>query len=151
MVLCLFVGCTHAGTQDGYVSFSNLAVLISGSNWHFIFTVISPPGNFNTVCFYYLFLSFFLKYSPFSFIMGLAPLMNKSHCGLEKKFPCLYHYGVRSQNTCKKLSLKSKYCFLVSKNPNVHSLLVVKIYFECSTFFPMTFDGIWLNIKIFNL
>ncbi|KAI4531107.1 hypothetical protein MG293_018965 [Ovis ammon polii] len=36
-------GCTHAGTQDGYVSFSNLAVLISGSNWHFIFTVISPP------------------------------------------------------------------------------------------------------------
>ncbi|XP_069418909.1 fibrocystin isoform X4 [Ovis canadensis] len=37
-------GCTHAGTQDGYVSFSNLAVLISGSNWHFIFTVISPPG-----------------------------------------------------------------------------------------------------------
>ncbi|XP_052503788.1 fibrocystin [Budorcas taxicolor] len=37
-------GCTHAETQDGYVSFSNLAVLISGSNWHFIFTVISPPG-----------------------------------------------------------------------------------------------------------
>ena len=47
-----------------------------------------------------------------------------------------------------KLSLKSKYCFLVSKNPNVHFLLVVKIYFECSTFFPMTFDGIWLNINL---
>nr|KAF6507232.1 PKHD1 ciliary IPT domain containing fibrocystin/polyductin [Rousettus aegyptiacus] len=37
-------GCTLAKTQDGYVSFSNLAVLISGSNWHFIFTVTSPPG-----------------------------------------------------------------------------------------------------------
>ncbi|XP_023383464.1 fibrocystin-like [Pteropus vampyrus] len=37
-------GCTLAETQDGYVSFSNLAVLISGSNWHFIFTVTSPPG-----------------------------------------------------------------------------------------------------------
>ncbi|XP_054554835.1 fibrocystin isoform X2 [Talpa occidentalis] len=37
-------GCTQAETQDGYVSFSNLAVLISGSNWHFIFTVTSPPG-----------------------------------------------------------------------------------------------------------
>ncbi|XP_047651580.1 fibrocystin isoform X2 [Phacochoerus africanus] len=37
-------GCTWAETQDGYVSFSNLAVLISGSNWHFIFTVTSPPG-----------------------------------------------------------------------------------------------------------
>ncbi|XP_023598441.1 fibrocystin-like [Trichechus manatus latirostris] len=36
--------CTQAETQDGYVSFSNLAVLISGSNWHFIFTVTSPPG-----------------------------------------------------------------------------------------------------------
>ncbi|KAI4561087.1 hypothetical protein MJG53_021144 [Ovis ammon polii x Ovis aries] len=47
LVLCLFVGCTHAGTQDGYVSFSNLAVLISGSNWHFIFTVISPPAGVN--------------------------------------------------------------------------------------------------------
>ncbi|XP_053078676.1 fibrocystin isoform X8 [Acinonyx jubatus] len=37
-------GCTQAESQDGYVSFSNLAVLISGSNWHFIFTVTSPPG-----------------------------------------------------------------------------------------------------------
>nr|XP_051711578.1 fibrocystin isoform X2 [Oryctolagus cuniculus] len=37
-------GYTLAETQDGYVSFSNLAVLISGSNWHFIFTVTSPPG-----------------------------------------------------------------------------------------------------------
>lgn len=37
-------GCTWAETQDGYVSFSNLAVLIPGSNWHFIFTVTSPPG-----------------------------------------------------------------------------------------------------------
>ncbi|KAF4013472.1 hypothetical protein G4228_005036 [Cervus hanglu yarkandensis] len=37
-------GCTHVETQDGYVSFSNLAVLISGSNWHFIFTVTFPPG-----------------------------------------------------------------------------------------------------------
>ncbi|XP_047413699.1 fibrocystin isoform X2 [Sciurus carolinensis] len=37
-------GCTQAETQDGYVSFSNLAVLISGSNWHFIFNVTSPPG-----------------------------------------------------------------------------------------------------------
>ncbi|XP_054992667.1 fibrocystin [Sorex araneus] len=40
-------GCTQAETQDGYVSFSDLAVLISGSNWHFIFTVTSPPeANF---------------------------------------------------------------------------------------------------------
>ncbi|KAI5941136.1 Fibrocystin [Manis javanica] len=38
-------GCTQAETQDGYVSFSNLAVLISGSNWRFIFTVTSPPGT----------------------------------------------------------------------------------------------------------
>uniref|UniRef100_G3U5N5 Uncharacterized protein n=1 Tax=Loxodonta africana TaxID=9785 RepID=G3U5N5_LOXAF len=37
-------GCTQAETQDGYVSFSNLAILITGSNWHFIFTVTSPPG-----------------------------------------------------------------------------------------------------------
>uniref|UniRef100_A0A2K6TLR9 Fibrocystin n=1 Tax=Saimiri boliviensis boliviensis TaxID=39432 RepID=A0A2K6TLR9_SAIBB len=37
-------GRTQAETQDGYVSFYNLAVLISGSNWHFIFTVTSPPG-----------------------------------------------------------------------------------------------------------
>ncbi|XP_063089186.1 fibrocystin isoform X2 [Cavia porcellus] len=37
-------GSTQAKTQDGYVSFSNLAVLISGSNWSFIFTVTSPPG-----------------------------------------------------------------------------------------------------------
>ncbi|XP_045658188.1 fibrocystin isoform X3 [Ursus americanus] len=37
-------GCTQAESQDGYVSFSNLAVSISGSNWHFLFTVISPPG-----------------------------------------------------------------------------------------------------------
>lgn len=59
LFLCLFVGCTLAETQDGYVSFSNLAVLISGSNWHFIFTVTSPPGNFNTVCVYYLFLLLF--------------------------------------------------------------------------------------------
>ncbi|XP_008579097.1 PREDICTED: fibrocystin-like, partial [Galeopterus variegatus] len=36
-------GRIQAETQDGYVSFSNLAVLISGSNWHFIFTVTSPP------------------------------------------------------------------------------------------------------------
>ncbi|XP_014387933.1 PREDICTED: fibrocystin [Myotis brandtii] len=42
-------GCTQAETRDGYVSFSNLAILISGSNWHFLFTVISPPGtNFTT-------------------------------------------------------------------------------------------------------
>ncbi|XP_055986612.1 fibrocystin [Sorex fumeus] len=40
-------GCTQAETRDGYVSFSDLAVLISGSNWHFIFTVTSPPeANF---------------------------------------------------------------------------------------------------------
>lgn len=58
VVLCLFVGCTHVETQDGYVSFSNLAVLISGSNWHFIFTVTFPPGNFNTV--FLLSISFFL-------------------------------------------------------------------------------------------
>ncbi|KAM7135915.1 fibrocystin isoform 7-T8 [Molossus nigricans] len=38
-------GCTQAETQDGYVSFSDLAVLISGSNWHFIFTVTSPAGT----------------------------------------------------------------------------------------------------------
>ncbi|KFO30384.1 Fibrocystin [Fukomys damarensis] len=37
-------GCTQENTQDGYVRFSNLAVLISGSNWNFIFTVTSPPG-----------------------------------------------------------------------------------------------------------
>ncbi|XP_075410184.1 fibrocystin [Tenrec ecaudatus] len=37
-------GHTWAETQDGYVSFSNLTVLISGSNWHFIFTVTFPPG-----------------------------------------------------------------------------------------------------------
>lgn len=37
-------GCTLAETRDGYVSFSRLTVLISGSNWHFVFTVISPPG-----------------------------------------------------------------------------------------------------------
>ncbi|KAM6181769.1 fibrocystin [Erethizon dorsatum] len=37
-------GCTQAKAQDGYVSFSNLAILISGSNWNFIFTVTSPPG-----------------------------------------------------------------------------------------------------------
>ncbi|XP_007934471.1 fibrocystin [Orycteropus afer afer] len=37
-------GCTLAETQDGYVNFFNLAVLISGSNWHLIFTVTSPPG-----------------------------------------------------------------------------------------------------------
>ncbi|XP_024621685.1 fibrocystin isoform X1 [Neophocaena asiaeorientalis asiaeorientalis] len=37
-------GCTQAETQDGYVRFSNLAVLISGSNWRFIFTVTFPPG-----------------------------------------------------------------------------------------------------------
>lgn len=61
LFLCLFVGCTLAKTQDGYVSFSNLAVLISGSNWHFIFTVTSPPGNFNTVCVCYLFLLLFFK------------------------------------------------------------------------------------------
>ncbi|CAK6446893.1 unnamed protein product [Pipistrellus nathusii] len=42
-------GCTQAETRDGYVIFSNLAILISGSNWHFIFTVTSPPGvNFTT-------------------------------------------------------------------------------------------------------
>ncbi|XP_070274536.1 fibrocystin [Myotis yumanensis] len=42
-------GCTQAETRDGYVSFSNLAILISGSNWHFLFTVTSPPGtNFTT-------------------------------------------------------------------------------------------------------
>ncbi|XP_008063420.1 fibrocystin-like [Carlito syrichta] len=37
-------GCTQAETQDGYVVFSNLAILISGSDWRFIFTVTSPPG-----------------------------------------------------------------------------------------------------------
>ncbi|XP_054425451.1 fibrocystin [Pteronotus mesoamericanus] len=42
-------GCTQAETRDGYVSFSNLAVLISGSNWHLIFTVIFPPGTNLTV------------------------------------------------------------------------------------------------------
>ncbi|ELK28746.1 Fibrocystin [Myotis davidii] len=42
-------GCTQAETRDGYVSFSNLAILISGSNWRFLFTVTSPPGtNFTT-------------------------------------------------------------------------------------------------------
>ncbi|XP_045699280.1 fibrocystin isoform X6 [Phyllostomus hastatus] len=38
-------GCTQAETQDGYVSFSDLAVLISGSDWRFIFTVTFPPGT----------------------------------------------------------------------------------------------------------
>ncbi|XP_035309211.1 fibrocystin isoform X3 [Cricetulus griseus] len=38
-------GCTQAETWDGYVSFSRLAVLISGSDWRFVFTVISPPGT----------------------------------------------------------------------------------------------------------
>ncbi|XP_073938075.1 fibrocystin isoform X2 [Castor canadensis] len=38
-------GCTQAETHEGYVSFSNLAVLISGSNWHFTFTVTSPPAR----------------------------------------------------------------------------------------------------------
>lgn len=38
-------GCTLAETRDGYVTFSRLAVLISGSNWHLFFTVISPPGT----------------------------------------------------------------------------------------------------------
>ncbi|KAL1771938.1 fibrocystin isoform X1 [Sigmodon hispidus] len=37
-------GCTQAETQDGYVRFARLAVLISGSNWRFVFTVTSPPG-----------------------------------------------------------------------------------------------------------
>nr|XP_045012449.1 fibrocystin isoform X2 [Jaculus jaculus] len=37
-------GNTQVETQAGYVSFSNLAVLISGSNWRFVFTVTSPPG-----------------------------------------------------------------------------------------------------------
>ncbi|KAL6078573.1 hypothetical protein STEG23_011142, partial [Scotinomys teguina] len=42
-------GYTQAETQDGYVSFSRLSVLISGSNWRFVFTVTSPPGaNFTT-------------------------------------------------------------------------------------------------------
>ncbi|XP_058162846.1 fibrocystin isoform X2 [Dasypus novemcinctus] len=40
----VLTGCTQAEIQGGYVSFSNLAVLISGSNWRFIFTVTSPPG-----------------------------------------------------------------------------------------------------------
>ncbi|KAM5324484.1 fibrocystin isoform 6-T6 [Glossophaga mutica] len=38
-------GRTQAETQDGYVSFSNLAVLISGLDWHFVFTVTFPPGT----------------------------------------------------------------------------------------------------------
>ncbi|XP_055461671.1 fibrocystin, partial [Psammomys obesus] len=38
-------GCTRAETRDGYVSFSRLAVLVSGSNWRFVFTVIFPPGT----------------------------------------------------------------------------------------------------------
>ncbi|XP_052048711.1 fibrocystin [Apodemus sylvaticus] len=38
-------GCTQAETWDGYVTFSRLAVLISGSNWHLVFTVTSPPGT----------------------------------------------------------------------------------------------------------
>ncbi|XP_028622467.1 fibrocystin [Grammomys surdaster] len=38
-------GCTQAETWDGYVTFSKLAVLISGSNWHLVFTVTSPPGT----------------------------------------------------------------------------------------------------------
>ncbi|XP_008823437.1 fibrocystin [Nannospalax galili] len=38
-------GCTQAETHNGYVSFSGLAVLISGSNWHLAFTVTSPPGT----------------------------------------------------------------------------------------------------------
>ncbi|XP_076414005.1 fibrocystin isoform X2 [Peromyscus maniculatus bairdii] len=37
-------GCTQAETRDGYVSFSRLSVLISGSNWRLVFTVTSPPG-----------------------------------------------------------------------------------------------------------
>ncbi|EDM18654.1 rCG43431, isoform CRA_b, partial [Rattus norvegicus] len=36
-------GCTQAETQDGYVTFSRLAVLTSGSNWHLVFTVTFPP------------------------------------------------------------------------------------------------------------
>ncbi|XP_029395138.1 fibrocystin isoform X13 [Mus pahari] len=40
-------GCTQAETRDGYVTFSRLAVLISGSNWHLVFTVISPPAGTN--------------------------------------------------------------------------------------------------------
>ncbi|XP_008765159.2 fibrocystin [Rattus norvegicus] len=38
-------GCTQAETQDGYVTFSRLAVLTSGSNWHLVFTVTFPPGT----------------------------------------------------------------------------------------------------------
>ncbi|XP_031222830.1 fibrocystin [Mastomys coucha] len=38
-------GCTQVETRDGYVTFSRLAVLISGSNWHLVFTVTSPPGT----------------------------------------------------------------------------------------------------------
>ncbi|XP_051008909.1 LOW QUALITY PROTEIN: fibrocystin [Acomys russatus] len=38
-------GYTQAETRDGFVRFSRLAVLISGSNWRFVFTVHSPPGT----------------------------------------------------------------------------------------------------------
>lgn len=37
---------------------------------------------------------------------------------------------------------------MVSKNPNVHFPLVIKIYFECSIFFSMTSDGTWLGINL---
>ncbi|XP_016286616.2 fibrocystin isoform X1 [Monodelphis domestica] len=37
-------GHTHAEAHQGRVSFSNLAVSSSGSNWYFLFTVTSPPG-----------------------------------------------------------------------------------------------------------
>ncbi|KAM8998944.1 fibrocystin isoform 1-T1 [Sarcophilus harrisii] len=37
-------GQTQSEVHHGQVSFSNLAVSSSGSNWYFLFTVISPPG-----------------------------------------------------------------------------------------------------------
>lgn len=72
-----------AETRDGYVSFSNLAILISGSNWHFLFTVTSPPGNFSTVCF--IICLFYLKNSPFSFVIGIALIMSKESSKFREK------------------------------------------------------------------
>ncbi|XP_038628903.1 fibrocystin [Tachyglossus aculeatus] len=37
-------GCTQVEVQDGWVRFTNLAILNSGSNWHLVFNVAFPPG-----------------------------------------------------------------------------------------------------------
>ncbi|XP_028906522.1 fibrocystin isoform X3 [Ornithorhynchus anatinus] len=37
-------GCPRLEVQDGWVRFTNLAVLNSGSNWHLVFNVVFPPG-----------------------------------------------------------------------------------------------------------